>query len=430
VTLSYDEAVAAVSARQSHGIEPGRERVLALLDALADPHLGYPMVRVVGTNGKTSTARMVAALIGAQGLKAGAFTSPQLEVVEDQFLFGATAMRPKDFAAVTGEVVPVADVVAERTGAPATEFEVLTAIACAWFADRAVDVAVMEAGLGGRDDSTNVGRSEVTVLSGVSRDHIASFGDTVEAIAEHKVGILDEGATLVAGHLEAPVVEVAERVVRDRGGRLLRYGVDFGTEDVRFVDPGWVFDVEGVHERYTDIGTRLRGRHQVHNLVLAIAATEALLGRALDEAAIREVAATITVPGRMELVREDPPTLVDGAHNPGGMATLVAALREELPTTLWTVVFGAMDDTDVAAMASVLEPIVVSVVATASSSPRAEAPETVAEKVRDALRVPVVVAASVVDALAIAGGAGTPILVTGSIAVVGEARRMLRPDSR
>jgi dihydrofolate synthase/folylpolyglutamate synthase len=132
----------------------------------------------------------------------------------------------------------------------------------------------------------------------------------------------------------------------------------------------------------------------------------------------------------MELVREDPPTLVDGAHNPGGMATLVAALREELPTTLWTVVFGAMDDTDVAAMASVLEPIVVSVVATASSSPRAEAPETVAEKVRDALRVPVVVAASVVDALAIAGGAGTPILVTGSIAVVGEARRMLRPDSR
>ncbi|MEX2323632.1 MAG: cyanophycin synthetase [Acidimicrobiia bacterium] len=429
MTLSYDEAVAAVMARQSHGIKPGRERVLALLDALADPHLGYPIVRVVGTNGKTSTARMVAALIGAQGLKAGAFTSPQLEVVEDQFLFGTIGMRPKDFAAVTGEVVSIADVVAERTGDPATEFEVLTALACSWFADRAVDVAVMEAGLGGRDDSTNVGRSEVTVLTGVSRDHTAILGETVEEIAEHKVGILDEGATLVAGHLEGPVVEVAERVTRDRGGHLLRYGIDFGTEDVRFVDPGWVFDVEGVHERYTDIGTRLRGRHQVHNLAVAVAATEALLGRALDEAAIREVAATITVPGRLELVGEDPPILVDGAHNPGGMAALVAALREEHPATRWTVVFGAMGDKDMAAMASVLEPVVLSVVATASSSPRAEAPETVAAEVRTALRVPVVVAPSVVEALAIAVGAGTPILVTGSIALVGEARRALRASS-
>lgn len=429
MTLSYDDAVAAVKARQSHGFKPGRERVLALLDALADPHLGYPIVRVVGTNGKTSTARMVAALIGAQGLKAGAFTSPQLEVVEDQFLFGTTAMRPKDFAAVAGEVVSIADVVADRTGDPATEFEVLTALACSWFADRAVDVAVMEAGLGGRDDSTNVGRSEVTVLTGVSLDHTGILGDTVEAIAEHKVGILDEGATLVAGHLESPVAEVAERLVSDRDARLLRYGIDFGTEDVRFVDPGWVFDVEGVHERYTDIGTRLRGRHQVHNLAIAIAATEALLGRAVDEGAIREVAATITVPGRMELVREDPPTLVDGAHNPGGMAALVAALREEHPTTRWTLVFGAMTDKDVAGMLAALEPIVLSVVSTASSSTRAEAPEAIAAEVRESLRVPVVVAPSVLDALTIAGGPGTPILVTGSIALVGEARRALRASS-
>ncbi|HUG75823.1 MAG TPA: Mur ligase family protein [Acidimicrobiia bacterium] len=429
MTLSYDDAVAAVKARQSHGFKPGRERVLALLDALADPHLGYPIVRVVGTNGKTSTARMVAALIGAQGLKAGAFTSPQLEVVEDQFLFGTTAMRPKDFAAVAGEVVSIADVVADRTGDPATEFEVLTALACSWFADRAVDVAVMEAGLGGRDDSTNVGRSEVTVLTGVSLDHTGILGDTVEAIAEHKVGILDEGATLVAGHLESPVAEVAERLVSDRDARLLRYGIDFGTEDVRFVDPGWVFDVEGVHERYTDIGTRLRGRHQVHNLAIAIAATEALLGRAVDEGAIREVAATITVPGRMELVREDPPTLVDGAHNPGGMAALVAALREEHPTTRWTLVFGAMTDKDVAGMLAALEPIVLSVVSTASSSTRAGAPEAIAAEVRESLRVPVVVAPSVLDALTIAGGPGTPILVTGSIALVGEARRALRASS-
>jgi dihydrofolate synthase / folylpolyglutamate synthase len=427
VTLSYAEAVAAVRSRRVHGIKPGRDRIVALLDAMADPHLGYPIVRVVGTNGKTSTARMVAALIGAQGLKAGAFTSPELEVVEDQFLFGTGTMRSEDFAAVAGEVVSIADVVAHRSGDPATEFEVLTAIACSWFADRAIDVAVMEAGVGGSDDSTNLGRSEVTVFTGVSLDHTTLLGETPEAIAESKVSILDEGATLVAGHLEGPVAEVVEQVVGQREGQLLRYGVDFGTEDVRLVDPGWVFDVEGVHDRYTDIGTRLRGRHQVHNLTVAVAAAEAFFGRALDEAAIREVAATITVPGRMELVREDPPTLVDAAHNPGGIAALVTALREEHPATRWTVVFGAMADKDVPGMLTALEPIVLSVVATASSSSRAAPAETIAAKVGESLRVPVVAAPSVSEALAIAGAPGTPILVTGSIALVGEARRLLRP---
>lgn len=426
MTLSYDAAVAAVADRQSHGVKPGQDRVLALLDALGDPHLGYPIVRVVGTNGKTSTARMVAALAGAQGLKAGAFTSPQLEAPEDQFVFGGTEMGAGEFAAVVGEVVPVADLVADRTGDPATEFEVLTAIACSWFADRSVDIAVMEAGLGGRDDSTNLGRSEVTVLTGVSLDHTALLGDRIEAIAEHKVGILDEGATLVTGRIDETVSKVAEAIVHDRGGRLLRLGVDFDTEDVRFVDPGWVFDVEGVHERYTDIGTRLRGRHQVHNLAVAVAATEALLGRALDEAAIREVAATITVPGRMELVREGPPVLIDGAHNPAGMAALAAALREEHPSIRWTVVMGMMRDKDARGMIAALEPVTLSVVATASSAARAETPERVAEAVRAALRVPVLEAASVAEALGIAVGAGAPVLVTGSIALVGEARRLAK----
>lgn len=426
MSADYGAAVSALTSRSGHGIKPGLDRIEALLDALASPHDGYPIVHVAGTNGKTSTVRMIAALAGAHGLATGSFTSPQLEVVEDQIGYAGSAMTRDEFVVAVGELDPIVRLVDERSGDAVTTFEMLTALAYSWFAERSVDLAVVEAGLGGTQDATNAARSEVAVVTSVGLEHTALLGETVEEIADHKVGILDEGASLVTGPLDSGV----ERVVGERVAALdapwFRFGDDFVPDDVQRALGGWVFDVEGVHGRYTELGLRLRGRHQVVNFTVAVAAVEVLLGRELDEAGVREVATSITVPGRMESMAADPIVMLDAAHNPDGVAALAAALAEEFPTTLWAVLIGCMADKDVAAMLAQLAPMTASMVTTAADTPRAIPSSELADMARSIVEVPVVPSTSVADAVTIARTAGIPVLVTGSVAVVGEARTTLR----
>jgi dihydrofolate synthase / folylpolyglutamate synthase len=381
---------------------------------------------VAGTNGKTSTVKMIAGLTGAHGLATGAFTSPQLEAVEDQLEFAGAAMTRDQFAESVAELEPIVRLVDDRSGDEATSFEMLTALAFAWFAERSVDLAVVEAGLGGLDDATNAARSEVAVVTSVSLDHAAILGDTEERVAVHKMGILDEGAALVTGHLDSGIEALARPRVIDLGASWFRFGADFRPDDVHRARGGWVFDIEGVHRRYTEINMRLRGRHQVVNYAVAVAAAEALLDRDLDEAAVREVASTLTVPGRMEVVADDPLVMLDAAHNPSGAAALAAALAEEHPTTRWAAVVGSMADKDVTGILAALAPIVASAVATASADPRSLPVGDMVARASGVLGVPVVASGSVAEAVTIATAAGIPVLVTGSIAVVGEARRVLR----
>jgi dihydrofolate synthase / folylpolyglutamate synthase len=426
MTTGYEAALAAVASRLGQGIKPGLDRIGALLDALAAPQEGYPIVHVAGTNGKTSTVRMIGALAGAHGLATGSFTSPELEDVEDQFGYGGGIMTRDEFARAVGELDPIARLVDDHSGDTVTSFEMLTALAFSWFAERSVDLAVVEAGLGGRDDATNAARSEVAVLTSVGIEHTSVLGDSLEEIAAHKVGILDESASLVTGPLDPAVARVVRERVSDRGARWFRFGDDFMPDDLQRAVGGWVFDIEGVHGRYTELGLRLRGRHQVGNFTVAVAAVEALLGRELDEAGVREAASSITVPGRMETMATDPIVMLDAAHNPDGVTALVAALTEEFPTTRWAVVIGAMADKDIGAMLSLLAPITASVVSTAAATARALPAADLAATARTLLEVPVVPSASVHDAVTIARAAGIPVLVTGSVAVVGEARTALR----
>lgn len=406
-------------------MKPGLERISGLLDVLAEPQTGYPILHVAGTNGKTSTVRMAARLVSGHGLTPGTFTSPHLQNVEERYGYGLRPMSADEFAEAMTEIAPLADLFEATSGEAVTYFELTAALAFSWFAEKAVDVAVVEAGLGGRLDATNAARSNVAVVTTIGLEHTAYLGDTRAAIAAEKLAILDDEATLVTGDLHPEAVAVAQSVVGERANTWFALGRDFDAIDERRTETGWSFDLRSVYEEYTDIELRLHGRHQVDNFATAVASVEALFGRALDEAGVREAAATVLSPGRMEVVRRDPLILMDGAHNPEAASALSSALESEFPGVEWTLVFGVMGDKDLAGMLAPLGHLVGRVHTAAADSPRAVAADEVARGVARALDGPAEAHGSVAAALDAAVSDGRPVLVTGSIYVVGEARSAL-----
>jgi len=396
-----------------------------VLDLLADPQASYPIIHLAGTNGKTSTARMISALVAAHGLKPGLFTSPHLQSVEERFAIGLDPMSRVQFADAVTELAPIVDFYEERSGDGVTYFEITAALALSWFASQAVDVGVVETGLGGRLDATNAARSNVAVITSIGIEHVDYLGDTVEAIAGEKLAILDEGTVLVTGSLPPPVEEMAEARAEQQRAGWFRSGRDFRVSAAAQAVGGWLIDLEGIHDTYHGLHLRLHGRHQIGNFALAVAAVESLLGRSLEPDAVREAAAAVTSPGRMEIVGHDPVFMLDGAHNPHGSAALGAALDEEFPTTRWRLVLGVMKDKDLPGMLAPLDGRVLGVEAAAADVDGAAPPEAIADVAHDALGVPARFHGSVEAALAAARESGDPILVAGSLYLVGEVRRLL-----
>lgn len=421
----YESAVAYLDAHIGRGVKPGLDRITALLDLMAHPEMGYPIIHVAGTNGKTSTARMAASLISAHGVTPGTFTSPHLQRVEERFTHGLRTMTPSEFAQAMGELGPIVDLAEERLGEGITYFELTAALAHSWFADRAVGAAVVEVGLGGRLDATNAATSEVALVTTIALEHTEYLGNTIEEIAAEKLAILDEGAALVTGVVPEPVVELAAAVVESKSGSWFAHGVDFDVVDPEPVPRGWSFGIRSAFGDYDGIELHLRGRHQVDNFANAVAAVEALFGRGLDETGVRESAATVTAPGRLEVVRSSPLLVLDGAHNHHAAEALATALVEEFPSTSWQLVFGAMRDKDVGAMLTSLRERVAGVHSAAARSPRARSADEVAAIADGAMGVETHSYGSVAEALAGAMGTGDAVLVAGSIYVVGEARDAL-----
>lgn len=411
-------------------MKPGTERIAGLLTLMADPHLAYPAIHVAGSNGKTTTARLAAGLLDAHGLTSGLFTSPHLQAVEERFAVGGEPMAPAELAAALTELRPFVDLFEEQSGDGITYFELTAALAFAWFAERAVEAAVVEVGLGGRLDATNVLAAEVAVITSISLEHTDFLGSTLAAVAGEKAAILGSGRALVTGDLPPEALAVAGERAAATGSAWLSRGRDFGVEAATPAVGGWLVDLEGVYRDYPGLILPLHGRHQAGNLAVAVAAVEALLGRALDPTAVAEAAARAHSPGRMEVVGRDPLVMLDGAHNPEGTGALAAALAEEFPTTRWTVVLGAMSDKNLSAMLELLKPAVSSLHACrATDSPRARPPEEVAALAGEILGVPARAHDSVPEAVTAALEAGGPVLVTGSLYVVGEARTALgRPS--
>lgn len=424
--MTYEEAVAWLDSHIGRGVHPGLDRIEGLLDLMGHPEEGYPIIHVAGTNGKTSVARITTMILVGHGLTTGTFTSPHLERVEERIGVNGAAANEEQFAQAAYDVAVFADIFEERTGKPLTYFELNAAMAFAFFADQAVNAAVVEVGLGGRLDATNAAHGQVAVLTSVGLEHTEYLGDTVELIAREKLAIVEEGAAIVTGPLPPDAERVAHEVSAAKGARLYRYGPDFRVEAASRAVGGWLVDVEGIHGRYEDLYLPVHGRHQTLNLAVSMAAAESLLDRELDPVGLAEAVSLVSSPGRMEPV--EPGYLLDGAHNPDGFRALGAALVEEFPTVRWVVVLGAMEDKDLSAMLPALRGSVAAVVATRTASPRAIDAVRLAVAAGEILEVPAeavdTVPAALERARRLAGPDGM-VLVTGSLYLVGAARSIL-----
>ncbi len=309
-------------------VAPNRQSVPTLqpirdtLAALGDPHRDYPSVHVTGTNGKGTTTTLISALLTSTGLRVGTFTSPDLHTVNERVVVAGEIIDDDAFTSLLARLADVERV----TGISLTRFELLTVASFLHFSDEGVDVAVIEVGLGGTWDSTNVIDGAVSVLTNVDLDHVAVLGGTVGEIARDKVGIFRPDAIAVLGTQNAEVVAIAEERCAAIGAELWRAGRDFRLERNDVAVGGRVLSFVTPFATYEDVSLSLHGIHQGDNALTAATATEAFLGRALGESVLRETYGHVTMPGRMELVARRPVIVVDGAHNPAGVRALAAAL--------------------------------------------------------------------------------------------------------
>jgi dihydrofolate synthase/folylpolyglutamate synthase len=409
---------------------PSLDRMRVLMALLGDPQHAYPSIHITGTNGKGSTAAMATALFGARGLTVGTYTSPNLSRVNERLSRNG---EPIDDAAFVEELEALARL-EQVMDEPPTRFELLTAAALAWFADEAVDVAVIEVGLGGRWDCTNVVDGEVAVLTNVSFDHTEVLGPTLEDIARDKSGIFKSGSRVVIGETDPTLVAQLRQAADDVGAaEVWLRGRDFACTANRLAVGGRLIDVRTPGATYGELLVPLHGAHQGDNASAALAAVEAFFGSPLHEDVVEEAFASVQVPGRLEVVGRHPLVVVDGAHNVAGMLVLARSLVEEFAVDGEArAVVGMLTGRDPVAMLEALAAADVgSVVACAPDSPRALPAEQVAEAAVQ-VGMEAVVAASPGDAVRQAIGRSGPddrVIVCGSLYVVAEARRLLAHDA-
>jgi dihydrofolate synthase / folylpolyglutamate synthase len=431
----YDDALAALSARGPGRMVPDLERITTLLGLLGDPQHASPSVHVTGTNGKGSIVRMVGALCSAAGLSAGTYTSPHLQSVRERLSLAGRPIGSGRFAALHAEVDALARLVDERSSDRVTYFELLTAMAFAWFADVPVDVAVVEVGMGGRWDATNLVRGDVAVLGEIDVDH-PQLGGTPAEVATEKVGIVEAGSTVVNAAQSSDVQALVEATVAERDATLWQLGRDLEVVDRRVAIGGQLLTLR-VGERVIDgILLPLHGAHQARNAALALGAFAALTDAAfagMEDDVVRHGLGAVQVPGRLEVVHREPTVVLDGAHNPHGARAAAEALSEAFEFRDLVLVAGCLDDKDVGGILRELRDVASHVIVTNSPSPRAAPIERItaaAEEVWRGGKVVVDVVADLDDALTAAEaltGDGDGILVAGSLTTVGAARDRYLP---
>jgi dihydrofolate synthase/folylpolyglutamate synthase len=421
---------------------PDLARITELAALLGDPQRAYRGVHVTGTNGKGSTVRMTSALLEAVGLRTGTYVSPHLHDVRERIMVGLVPIAPEVFAEVHAEVDGLARLMDarahERDGDdahPVTFFELMTAMAFAHLADEAVDVGVIEVGLGGRWDATNVIDADVAVIGEVDLDH-SMLGDTPEQVAGEKVGIIKPGSHVVSAAQTPGVTAIVDRAAAEAGATPIVVGRDLLLIGREPVAGGQRVTVDIRGRRIDELLLPLRGEHQARNLLLALGAVEALLGpsfAAVDDDVLRAGVAAARVPGRLEVVKEDPTVVIDAAHNPHAARALATGLRESFRFRDVILVIGCLDDKDVEGIVGALADVASHVVIAPAPSERTASTmrmRAAADAVFGPRGVHVEVADDVATALELAmsiTGPADAVLVTGSITTVGAAREHLAP---
>jgi dihydrofolate synthase/folylpolyglutamate synthase len=440
--LSYADVESALLARWPETrLDPTLARIKALVDLLGDPQTAYPVVHLTGTNGKTSTGAIVDTLLRGLGLRSGRFSSPHLESMTERISIDGGPIGTDVFVRTYEDVAPYVEVVDRSGPHPLSYFETITGMAYAAFSDAPVDVAVVEVGMGGAWDATNVADAQVAVVTPIAVDHAQYLGDRPETIAAEKAGIIKASSYAVLAQQPVEAAEVLLRHAAEVGATVAREGVEFGVVRRQPGVGGQLVTLRGLAREYDEVFLPLHGGYQAHNAAVALAAVEAFVGGIeLDLDVVRDAMAKVTVPGRLEVVRRSPTIVLDAAHNPAGCAAAMEAVQEAFAFSPLIGVVGVMADKDAEEMLAVLEPTMAQIVCTQNSTARSlPAPELgeLAEGIFGPDRVQV--RSRLDDAIDVAAGLAEEggsygealgsggVLVIGSVITAGEARMLLGP---
>ena len=413
--------------------EPTLDRISALLGVMGDPQRSYPSIHITGTNGKGSTTRIATALLLARGLSTGTIMSPHLEQMNERITRDLVPISDEELFEILVALETLEEFVL-KSGVLAiapTWFELVTAAGYRYFADCAVDVAVVEVGLGGRYDATNVIDTDVAVITNVELDHVEILGPTRANIASEKAGIIKSSSIAVIGEQDEQIVQIFVDEAKRVGARdLWRRGRDFECTNNSVAVGGRVLDIRTPGANYEGLFLGLHGAHQGANASLALCAVEAFFGAAIHEDVVAEAFAKIKVPGRLEVVAHSPLVVLDGAHNEAGATVLGQAMREDFASVeRIIVVIGCLRGRDARALLVAMgDPRVVEIVCCEPVSPRAQRASAIAETLSD-LGPKVRVVPDVEEALLVArskAGEQDGVLVMGSLYVVGAARGSIR----
>ena len=417
-------------------IAPTLERISALMDILGSPQLTYPTIHIAGTNGKTSTSRMIDSLLFATGMRTGRFTSPHLESYLERIAINGQSIDPKEIIFAYNDIAAYLDLMDEKFDNPISFFEAITALAFVAFAEHPIDVGVIEVGMGGTWDATNVIDADVSVVMPIDYDHMEYLGNTLTEIASTKAGVIKEGGFVVLAQQQPEAAVELLRRAAEVGAEIAREGIEYELLSRAVAIGGQLISVRGINDTYEDIFIPLHGKHQALNAASALVAVEAFFGdQPLDIESVRAGFAAVTSPGRCEIVHRDPTVILDAAHNPHGARALAETLESEFTFDEVIGVVAIFGDKDAAGVLKELEPILNSVIVTQSSSPRAmpvDELEKVAVSIFGNDRVfPVASLGAALDravekAKRPLSDESVGVVVAGSVVTVGESRTYLR----
>jgi dihydrofolate synthase/folylpolyglutamate synthase len=417
-------------------IAPTLERIAALVDILGSPQLTYPTIHVGGTNGKTTTARMIDSLLFEMGLRTGRFTSPHLESYLERISINGQSINAKELIFSFNDLSPYLDLMDTKFENPISFFEAMTALAFVAFAEHPIDVGVIEVGMGGQWDATNVVDADVSVITPIGLDHMEYLGNTIAEIAATKAGIIKEqGFVVLAQQSPEAAVELLRRAA-EVGADVAREGLEYSIDSRAIAVGGQLISITGLRGHYDEIFLPLHGKHQASNAAAALIAVEAFFGEQdLDIDAVRAGFANVTSPGRCEIIHRDPTIILDAAHNPHGAKAIAETLQTEFTFDDVTGIVALMADKDALGILQALEPVMNQIIVTTNSSERSMSVADLtklanqvfgADRVFAAGSLPEAIAKAIQDSVRPLSEESLAIVITGSVVTVGEARSAVR----